>query len=714
MMPPQSQLPRVVRFGTFEVDVPAGELCKNGLKLKLQEQPFQVLCTLLEHPGEVVTREELRGKLWPADTFVDFDHGLNAAVKRLRDALGDSADSPVFIETLARRGYRFIAPVNGSSPSSGTEIAQLPERSKPLFSAHPIAIGCIVLIAIASLVWAAWRLPSRHTDIIERKLTSNSSENSVSSAVVSPDGKYLAYVDNTGVYLKQIRTGETHSVPVPPNFSVRVDDWFPDGSRLLVSRMDHVGKGSLWSVSVFGGTPHPLADDAFGGSVSPDGAHIAFRRVYGAYEVSLDLGREQWVMRSDGAEQIKVANDKSDGSSLGASTWSPDGKRIAYIRTTGSDNPRNSSVEENDWQTARAETIFSDGRLTPALHWLPNGLLIYGLLENQQDSSLWAVSLKKSGKVSGSPKRITRGQGSILHVTGSADGKVIAFLNEHWSPSVYIGTLAPDGAHLLTNRRLTLDENANEPYSWTPDSNAVLFTSDRNGTSEIFKQATDQPLAENLTSGAQDLWQPRLTPDGSEILYVSTPQPSGSETLSSIFAIPVIGGTPRLVLRDINIHNVQCARLPSTICLYGMSEGDIWKAFRFDVRTGKSTDPPQIDSPCNWSLSPDGLQRAIVTPNNHGVIHLQSTSTGKSRDLVVKGWNNLKAIDWSADGKSLLVSWHNADMDSALLKVALDGRASILLRTRNDVWAVPSPDGRLLAIGETTGTKNVWEIENFR
>src|SRR6266704_4025368 len=109
MMPPQSQLPRVVRFGTFEVDVPTGELRKNGIKLKLQEQPFQVLCILLEHSGKVVTREELRSRLWPADTFVDFDHSLNAAVKRLRDALGESADAPVYSETLAGRGYRVIA-----------------------------------------------------------------------------------------------------------------------------------------------------------------------------------------------------------------------------------------------------------------------------------------------------------------------------------------------------------------------------------------------------------------------------------------------------------------------------------------------------------------------------------------------------------------------------------------------------------------------------
>src|SRR6202521_2147287 len=101
----------IIRFSTFEVNLHTGELRQKGQKIRLQEQPLQLLAALLERPGELVTREELRGKLWPADTFVDFDHSLNAAIKRLRDALGESADTPIFIETLARRGYRFIAPV---------------------------------------------------------------------------------------------------------------------------------------------------------------------------------------------------------------------------------------------------------------------------------------------------------------------------------------------------------------------------------------------------------------------------------------------------------------------------------------------------------------------------------------------------------------------------------------------------------------------------
>src|SRR5215813_3359503 len=112
----------VVNFGPFDVDLRSRELRKRGLKIKLQGQPFRVLTILLEHAGEIVTREELRQRLWPTDTFVDFDHGLNNAINRLRDALCDSAEKPVYIETLPRHGYRFIAPISsgGAVGSSRT------------------------------------------------------------------------------------------------------------------------------------------------------------------------------------------------------------------------------------------------------------------------------------------------------------------------------------------------------------------------------------------------------------------------------------------------------------------------------------------------------------------------------------------------------------------------------------------------------------------
>src|SRR5712691_10975413 len=126
----------ILRFGVFEVDVCAGELRKQGVRIKLQEQPFHVLTVLLPRPGEVVTREELRSENWPADTFVDFDNSLNTAINKLREALGDSADNPRFIETLPRRGYRFIAPVAGGDGTAGGTTtgvsATAPPRSRKI------------------------------------------------------------------------------------------------------------------------------------------------------------------------------------------------------------------------------------------------------------------------------------------------------------------------------------------------------------------------------------------------------------------------------------------------------------------------------------------------------------------------------------------------------------------------------------------------------
>jgi cholera toxin transcriptional activator len=154
-MPPLNG--RIVRFGVFELDLAAGELRKSGVKLRLQGQPFQILALLLERAGEVVTREELQHKLWPSDTFVDFDHSLNTAINKVREALGDSASSPRYVETLARRGYRFIAPLQNpttpvnegsSQPSPSRDIGHLhPELEVPI-PHRAITRGLFALIQI--------------------------------------------------------------------------------------------------------------------------------------------------------------------------------------------------------------------------------------------------------------------------------------------------------------------------------------------------------------------------------------------------------------------------------------------------------------------------------------------------------------------------------------------------------------------------------------
>jgi cholera toxin transcriptional activator len=137
-MPSSNREARLLRFGVFEVDLAAGELRKNGARIRLQEQPFQVLTALLQNAGQVVTRDELREKIWPADTFVDFDHSLNTAVNKIRESLGDSASSPRFVETLARRGYRFIAPVD--SVATATTVST-PAQDKGTRAGAPAPHG---------------------------------------------------------------------------------------------------------------------------------------------------------------------------------------------------------------------------------------------------------------------------------------------------------------------------------------------------------------------------------------------------------------------------------------------------------------------------------------------------------------------------------------------------------------------------------------------
>jgi DNA-binding winged helix-turn-helix (wHTH) protein len=142
---------QTLRFGLFEVDLRAGELRKSGVKIKLQEQPFQILALLLERPGEVITREQLRQQLWSADTFVDFDQGLNKAINKIRQALGDSAEDPRFVETLARRGYRFIAPLEGEARVPQPQ----PDHRRSL---RGIAAGLAILgVGAVATLLSEWR-----------------------------------------------------------------------------------------------------------------------------------------------------------------------------------------------------------------------------------------------------------------------------------------------------------------------------------------------------------------------------------------------------------------------------------------------------------------------------------------------------------------------------------------------------------------------------
>ncbi len=193
--------PRLIRFGTFEVDLTAGELRKSGLKLKLTGQPFQVLAILLDRPGEVVTREELQKRLWP-DTFVDVDHNLNTAINKIREVLGDSAESPRFVETSPRRGYRFIAPADGprvpATPAEQSGSGVRRESGIPTWVVR-ISILCVVILLLAAsglFIYQRRRAPTATTQRALTRLTFD--EGLQIGATWSPDGRFIAYSSDRG------------------------------------------------------------------------------------------------------------------------------------------------------------------------------------------------------------------------------------------------------------------------------------------------------------------------------------------------------------------------------------------------------------------------------------------------------------------------------------------------------------------------------------
>jgi DNA-binding winged helix-turn-helix (wHTH) protein/Tol biopolymer transport system component len=722
---------RSIQFGTFEVDLRAGELRRNGSKVKLQEQPFQVLTLLLEQPGAVVTREEIQKRLWPVDTFVDFDHSLNAAIRRLRDALGDSAENPRFVETVARRGYRFVAPVNGASAAVAAPVVpQLPETAvEPKRRRVVVSVLILLIGAIGGAIVANW--PHPPAQIRQRRLTANPEDHPVLGAAISPDGKYLAFSDNTGFYLRETESGLVHALWLPKGFSPEPTAWYPDGIRLLVTLVEApTAPQSVWEISIVGGSPHRLIDDGRQAAVSRDGSQIAFIR-------GPKLAEELWVMQADGERPRRLLGGPR--SMYGAPAWSPDGQRIAF--TNGGYAPAKFEVTTNigilTLSNGHQETILpsasrhalmhtetDSGHLGPGLVWTRDNQLIYSVSEprpNQQDSNLWSMQLDSRGHITGTPVRLTATPDDVAAISATADDKRIAYMKYSLNPDVYIAEMKADGTRLGPQDRLTLDEGRDYPFAWTPDNKTVLFASDRDGLFHVFKQRIDQSIPELLVGGNEAAMTPRLTPDNSTILYVIWPKLGQDSLESQLMGVPLSGGPPRLVLERSGLGNMQCARLPSTLCLYDTRSQTEMSFFRFEPATGKSEELPQLkikDEPAyayNWSLSPDG--KTLATAKREGVqkdpsITLSSLEDGSKRTVTAQAWAGISSIDFAADGRSLFAPAYTNAGKWALLNIDLAGNTRTLLEDTDMLgWAIPAPDGKHLALWKARGTSNVWMLE---
>lgn len=223
-MQPAAERERILRFEGFELDLRSGELSKSGRKIRLQVQPFRILAILLEQPGQVVTREEFRERLWPKDTFVDFDHSLNTAIKKLRQALNDEAGKPRFVETLPRRGYRFIGTVSASS------LAQkVPEASHPPEAQPPEAPSELVgkILRICGEGGAHFAVAPVDESTLQEKRRLEIADDNLGLSLLSASGKILLVEEGTRVKVLEARPNHSHC-------EVRVLDGEHIGQTVLI------------------------------------------------------------------------------------------------------------------------------------------------------------------------------------------------------------------------------------------------------------------------------------------------------------------------------------------------------------------------------------------------------------------------------------------------------------------------------------------------
>lgn len=390
-----------------------------------------------------------------------------------------------------RGGYRFITPVDGRSLAI-EQGEQLPTAAGAIGTPRLnwrwalLLAGVLALVALGvSLVWVlTHRPPSAPLALKERRLTANTVEDPLTQGVISPDGKYLAYGDQRGLHLKLIQSGEITNIPQPPGVSVGQwwpNAWFPDGTKFITAGVESGQRlPSAWVVSVIGGPPRKLRDDADPWSVSPDGALIGF----GTGESFLDR-REIWVMGPQGQEPRRLVSGSEDDGVFWTA-WSPDGQRIAYGRFHRKPDRTECSIESRDLKGSPPALLLSDPRLCDIQFlWLRDGRFLYTPLEPEmlrRSLNLWEIRVDtKTGQPVSKPRRITNWvEVSAAGLSLTSDGKQLAVSKMTFRSDLYLAELSPRIANI---NRLTFNENDNRLGQWMPDSKAVLLWSNRNPAS---------------------------------------------------------------------------------------------------------------------------------------------------------------------------------------------------------------------------------------
>jgi eukaryotic-like serine/threonine-protein kinase len=487
-MPTNSKL---VRFGVFELDLNSGELSKNGRKSKLQDQPFRVLSVLLQQPGEVITRERLKELLWLGDTFVDFDHSLNAAIAKLRQALGDSAENPRFIETVARRGYRFIAPVTDTEANSVSETVPVPKPKTSNRWAWASLIAAVAVLAAAGL-WFRRAGSGRESHGSSLSRLTNDAGLAM-DPTVSPDGKLLVYASdradgkNLNIWIEQldppgnaVQLTHEEADTSQPSFS-------QDGTQIVFRSAR--GGGGVYVVPTIGGQATRLAPAGRNPHFSPDGRWIAYWS--GGYSSSIVTGSgggELYILPANGGQARPIGRDLT---AEGDPVWCADSQHLLVLRPPEANTPE----ADIDWwmvsidgKPSRKTGIFDVlrrqgfsfgiNRVPHLSQWTQDSILFSASYDDAV--SVWRMPVSPLGGSRGMAQRLTSGTALEVSPLLTAGGDLI-FAGLNLNESIWALPIDANHAEVMGElKRLT-----EGPFEIMPsisrDGKRLAFTSNWRG-----------------------------------------------------------------------------------------------------------------------------------------------------------------------------------------------------------------------------------------
>jgi Tol biopolymer transport system component/DNA-binding winged helix-turn-helix (wHTH) protein len=591
--------PQRVRFGPFEADLDTHELWKNGIKVKLGGQPFEILAVLLNRPGHLVTREELQKEIWAADTFVDFNHGLNAAVNKLRETLSDSAEEPKYIETLPRRGYRFIGRIEnavselkpeGAMPGPRVFVALSPPMLTPaepewtaklgqaleiiedgvkLTLSRKFLVVSAAAVAIALVLW--WlALKPAHNDPEYSEYKEKAEEAArtgslskmltlvpdlASDPAISPDGNSVAFRRNSyapgaaGVFvtggdgkaLKQLTEHPGDCCPA----------WSPDGKMIAYSRVASDEYG-IYVVDAKGGTPRKISHEdprKKRGELAwtADGKFVAFSG-------DSPTGGSQIFLLSVDDSSVRPLTEPQGQDRDWGPAFSPDGTRMAFVRANGAGFPEeifvmalnSGSTQMVGYKRADGAVFVTTANNGPIQQVTNQRAAIMGPPAWSADGQSVIFSSTKAGEPSLWKVPAGGGEATQIEGTGTAtwhptvarkDGKLVVQKILR-SSSIYRVDLEESGAQ-HSRTVVTSTNGRNEGPQLSPGGKKLVFMSDRSGSLEIWVSNQDGSAAVQLTN-LRKCGTPRWSPDGMWIAFDSV-----GNGAQGVYVISAMGGTPR-------------------------------------------------------------------------------------------------------------------------------------------------------------------------